>query len=85
VSPTGASWAFERDPGVTSKEQVMSQIAVVAGDGGQGPDVTKADSPDALRLGALGAATDAISESRRVSALASDELAAWASVLHRAA
>jgi hypothetical protein len=63
----------------------MSQIPVLAGDGGEGPDPTTADSRDASYLGPLDAASDAIAESRRVSALASDELTAWSWILHRAA
>jgi len=63
----------------------MPQIAVIADGDNEGSDSRKDQNCDASYLGPLDAASDAIAESRRVSALASDELTAWACILHRAA
>jgi len=62
----------------------MSQVAVVAGDGDERNHLIEG-SLGATPFGVLGAAASAIAESRRVSALAADELAAWARILHEAA
>ena len=63
----------------------MAQIAVIADGDNEGLGPRKAQTCEVSCLCLLDAASEAIAESRRVSALASDELIAWAGILHRAA
>jgi hypothetical protein len=63
----------------------MSQTTLVTGDACGPTELGTAAATDARQSGPVGEANLAIAEWRRVSALASDELAAWARILHDAA
>ncbi len=57
---------------------------LVSGNLCDGPD-WQADEPHVAPIDPVQAATDTIAESRRISALVVDEIAAWSDILHYAA